>query len=341
MNVENSKKKPIQLDLPALDDDRAERKRVLNVLAQRRYRRRKKEEIQDLEREVRRNKRTPRPAGGTPKSTTLCQPGDVSLAVASDTHEWAPSLESTDFIIDPNNTYPDHYQAACFDSMLLNMSNMNPAFSLPSLTSSPSPVSSSDSWRQSNGLPHPDFPIFDEVFDFPDETHLPMLELNLLRGAMSVAQRLNVDSVIWSLDANSPFHNSSPELYVHLPPNLQPTPLQLAKAHHPVLDILPWPSVRERLIMVFAQPMALRPPAAKSPTALVDLVYDLEDSAEGIRIWGDDPYLDHNWEVGKKFFSNWWWALDSQVVNRSNQLRKERGATLLGADQGRDIEEIE
>jgi len=225
--------------------------------------------------------------------------------------------------------------------MNLNMSNMNPAFSLPSLTSSTSPVSSSDSWGQSNGLSRPDFPIFDEVLDFPDETHLPMLELNLLRGAISVAQRLNVDSVIWSLDANSPFHNSSPELYVHLPPNLQPTPLQLSKAHHPVFDILPWPSVRQRLIMVFSQPMALRPPAAKSPTALVDLVYDLEDSAEGIRIWGDDPYVDHNWEVGKKFFSNWWWALDSQVVNRSNQLRKERGATLLGTDQGRGIEEIE
>jgi len=56
MTVENSKRKPAQLDLPALDDDPAERKRVLNVLAQRRYRRKKKEEIQDLEREVRRNR---------------------------------------------------------------------------------------------------------------------------------------------------------------------------------------------------------------------------------------------------------------------------------------------
>lgn len=82
--------------------------------------------------------------------------------------------------------------------------------------------------------------------------------------------------------------------------------------------------------MVLSQPIDSRPPNAASPTALVDFVYDLEDSAEGVRIWGDDPYSDQSWEIGEKVFQNWWWALDAVVLKRSNDMRRSRGARLLG-----------
>lgn len=35
----------------------------------------------------------------------------------------------------------------------------------------------------------------------------------------------------------------------------------------------------------------------------MDFVYDIEDSAEGVRIWGDDPCEWRNWELGEKVSS--------------------------------------
>jgi len=79
-----------------------------------------------------------------------------------------------------------------------------------------------------------------------------------------------------------------------------------------------------------SQPPELRPPSAASPMALVDLVYDIEDSAEGVRISGSDPYSDRNWEVGEKVFKSWWWCFDKDIIRRSNELRASRGAPMLG-----------
>lgn len=62
----------------------------------------------------------------------------------------------------------------------------------------------------------------------------------------------------------------------------------------------------------------------------MDLAYDIEDSAEGIRIFGPDPYSDSNWEIGEKVFRSWWWAFDRDVIRRSNELRVSRGAPPLG-----------
>ncbi|KAK6366902.1 hypothetical protein LTS17_010453 [Exophiala oligosperma] len=209
---------------------------------------------------------------------------------------------------------------------------------------------------------------------FPDDMHLQVPELALLRGCMSIAQRLQIQDLIWSLTSESPFPlssatpttmdaatvsgngrslGSSPTttststaiLYGHLPPNLRPTAAQLSIPHHPAIDLLPWPSVRDRLIHVLAQPIEYRPLGAKSPTALVDFVYDIEDPAEGVRITGSDPQDPRNWEVGEKVFRGWWWCFDREIVKRTNELRRARGvssplgvvggSTTLGTGAGR------
>ena len=64
--------------------------------------------------------------------------------------------------------------------------------------------------------------------------------------------------------------------------------------------------------------------------ALLEFVYDLEDSAEGVRISGDDPSSENNWELGEKIFKSWWWIFDRDIIRRSNQLRTARGAPALG-----------
>ena len=209
---------------------------------------------------------------------------------------------------------------------------------LPSLPGSPFMTSdpSSDSNSQAVSLTTFSSPgsskTSDTSYTFPDEAHLNVLELNLMRGAMAIARRLNMSHLIWSLTSTSPFSDPSLALtrFDHLPQNLRPTVAQMTQPHHPVIDLLPWPKVRDKLIMMFSQPIEQRPPSAASPSALVELVYDIEDSAEGVRIWGDDPYSDQSWEVGEKVFSNWWWAFDTDVIRRSNEMRRSRGARLLG-----------
>jgi hypothetical protein len=74
-------------------------------------------------------------------------------------------------------------------------------------------------------------------------------------------------------------------------------------------------------------------PAGPSPTGsrLVDFIYDMENTAEGLMIWGPDPYDEGSWEVGQVLFERWWFVFDQAVVERSNRLRRQRGAPPLRA----------
>ncbi|EEY14746.1 conserved hypothetical protein [Verticillium alfalfae VaMs.102] len=81
-------------------------------------------------------------------------------------------------------------------------------------------------------------------------------------------------------------------------------------------------------------PEAMRPPGARDALAPIQFAYDLEDEAEGVRIWGGDPYDATGWEVGQTFFERWWFIFDRDVVAQSNRLREIRGrcaAALEGA----------
>jgi hypothetical protein len=91
-----------------------------------------------------------------------------------------------------------------------------------------------------------------------------------------------------------------------LPENLRSVAAQLTIPHHPILDLLPWQSVREKLICILSMPSELRPPVAeeadegvafhfqipnasspstsnsvKQGSAIVSLVHDLNDYEHG------------------------------------------------------------
>ncbi|CAK7202459.1 hypothetical protein SEUCBS139899_005182 [Sporothrix eucalyptigena] len=195
----------------------------------------------------------------------------------------------------------------------------------------------------------------------PDSYFLPVTELTLLRAVMRISARLGCTEAMWQIDGQSPFHigsqkkdkncnngsdaddeHSDTELAAQnharneanlalLPPNWRPTHAQRYMPHHPALDILPWPSVREKLIGLFNLPLHERPPIAADPLALVHLIYDLEDSAEGLRIWGSDPYDPTCWEVGQLVFERWWFIFDREIIEQSNRWRDLRGAARLRA----------
>jgi hypothetical protein len=198
-------------------------------------------------------------------------------------------------------------------------------------------------------------------FNFPDDRLLEVPSLTLLNAAMKVAQRLNVTELIWDMTAISPFFqrnvsqlpstslpsldslDSSPEKssassaqmtdlpeFDELPSHLQPTSTQRLIPHHPILDLLPWPGARDKLIQVFNLPIEMRPRSAQDQLGLVRLVYDMEDpGGEGVNIRGQDPFSPVEWEIGQLMFERWWWAFESSVVESSNCLRRKRGESAL------------
>lgn len=165
-------------------------------------------------------------------------------------------------------------------------------------------------------------------YSFPYSYTLPVNELTLFRGFLRIAARLGCQNNLWDINAHSPFSDPASSIS-HLPQTWQPTTAQILIPHHPILDLLPWPSVRENIIRVLTLPEEVRPPIAKSATALVQFVYDLKDNAEGIRIWGGDTYDPASWEVGQLLFERWWFIFDREIVAQSNMWRDLRGAARL------------
>lgn len=166
--------------------------------------------------------------------------------------------------------------------------------------------------------------------DFPDSYLLPVNELTLLKAFFRISSRIgNNTNDIWSLDCISPFAlggGTSPD---KLPLAWRPTNTQRNVPHHPVFDFLPWPGARDRIIMILSLPDAARPPGARGPMAMVNFVYDFEDSAEGVRIYGSDPYDPGSWEVGQLLFERWWFLFDREIIANSNRWRQIRGAPPL------------
>jgi hypothetical protein len=148
---------------------------------------------------------------------------------------------------------------------------------------------------------------------------------------MRIATRIGSTENLWSLGTISSFYLNTTSTYDSLPEVLRPTNAQIMIPHHPLIDFLPWPSVRDRLLAIAALPAEARPPSAAGDLWFLNFAYDLEDNSEGVRINGGDPYDPESWEVGQKLFEGWWFVFDRRVVDRSNKWRKLRGAPLLTA----------
>lgn len=88
---------------------------------------------------------------------------------------------------------------------------------------------------------------------FPDSYLLPVSEFDLMRAFSRIAARLGCNSNMFDLHARSSFGDSSTAV-AHLPQSWQPTAAQILIPHHPILDFLPWPSVRERIIYTLTLP---------------------------------------------------------------------------------------
>ncbi|UNI21969.1 hypothetical protein JDV02_007907 [Purpureocillium takamizusanense] len=339
-------KAPPPLDVPDIEDDAAERKRILNVLAQRRYREKKR---------LRRSGKDGRQARGSTSKTaepSTTAVDDISEEIAEDAIE---TVSSSPLI---STTTAGLAIGIGVDLGLGNWDPLNdPALSsiLPETESLPGfltdETSAEEGFTQSNdfnavpGIISDMFPpaVFNtspSSFDttsstsssdmsFPDTYLLPVHELTLLRAMLRIANRIGCKEQLWSLDALSPFNRGNATPLEQLPVAWRPTASQVLVPHHPLLDFLPWPGVRDRIIGIMSLPDDARPPNAVGPLALVNFAYDFEDNAEGVRIYGADPYDPSCWEVGQVLFERWWFIFDRNVIENSNRWRRLRGAPPL------------
>ncbi|MCJ1374007.1 hypothetical protein MMC20_005237 [Loxospora ochrophaea] len=371
------------LALPSLTDDPSERRRLLNVLAQRRYRNRKRARLATLESQLQNssNDTASVTASSIPEDEDETQVQDLSSNFEPEIGNFLDpnSIEFNDADTgSPQSRLPHHLS---FDSSALtgldqsftpslsldfglgSLNGIDPTgfgmsegdFSLaqeyPDQAQSSSEATQDNPFHPSRGSSSstgerraPTRNMLSAPDSFADETFINAPELSLLHAHSTIVQRIQLYGCkieLWNLHSTSPFyqlHNPPLPTSPLLPSNYHPTPLQKRFKHHPVLDLLPWPSVRSRILYVLnLLPVDMRPPVAREDNmanVIMRLILDMKDSVGGIRVQGTDPFDETNWELGQQFFENWWWAFDINVVRNSNLLRRRRGEGVLRLGTG-------
>lgn len=158
----------------------------------------------------------------------------------------------------------------------------------------------------------------------PDPANLVVVVPNNIRECRNTLQQLFAPLIEVPIISDTATHLTTlTTMAPTLPAALKPTQLQLSTPHHAYIDLLPSPSLRDRLI-------AIGP--ANSNTFLMEvctLVCDIEDTGQMI-VWGEDWLNEFSWEFSAAVLERWGgWLLTSEWGQRANFWRRQRGAQIL------------
>ncbi|KAK1446656.1 hypothetical protein CCUS01_12289 [Colletotrichum cuscutae] len=153
---------------------------------------------------------------------------------------------------------------------------------------------------------------------------IPLVQFNLFRGLMENMRTLGITMpMICDDDCVSPF-GSDPMYNVNtawnVPYFLKPTETQLTTIHHPWLDFLPLPRMRDNLIKAGDD--------WDDEALCLDMVGDGDapSGKGGMILWGE-PWDPNSWEVTEDFVEKWRWILEGceEIIRSSNYWRAKRG----------------
>ena len=99
------------------------------------------------------------------------------------------------------------------------------------------------------------------------------------------------------------------------PRALVPTALQTSIPHQPFVDLLPFPSIRTKILQ------------AGSLISPKEMWNDLSDG--GVKVWGRTPWEEKGWEFGESFIVKWWFLLDDEILSTANFWRGTRDEPML------------
>ncbi|KAF2249581.1 hypothetical protein BU26DRAFT_540745 [Trematosphaeria pertusa] len=157
---------------------------------------------------------------------------------------------------------------------------------------------------------------------------LGLVQLNVLRALIVNIDVLGFSAAEMHDDALSPFSTAGPWHTAHtknqLPAALMPTSLQRSVCHHPWLDLLPIPQLRDNLLR------------ASLPLDEDELCHDLcgfRSAAEGLSgviVW-KDPWDPTGWEITGTFLRRWGGMLKEcwGLFQSTNYWRARRGESRL------------
>lgn len=144
-------------------------------------------------------------------------------------------------------------------------------------------------------------------------------QYSIFRAILSNASILAlVPSLILDDNAVSPYtiFNPFPRPVESQTHTLSPTDLQLSTLHHPYIDVIASPSLRDNILS-----------ALLSDEQEEWLCVDLH--CNGFSVWGSQPWSPFSWEASQGFVSRWGWLLDHDTIRYSNFWRAERGESPL------------
>jgi hypothetical protein len=155
---------------------------------------------------------------------------------------------------------------------------------------------------------------------------LTLIKFNIFRALMTNDQTLGLDKQWLQCVAVSPFyqsHETTKESMQNCPVNLKPTSLQCNVEHHPWIDLLPDPIMRNNILL-------LGDNYDDEP-----LCHDIVDNrhgkqSESLIVWGDPSRLE-SWEIGEDFYKKWFLILQGchGLFRATNNWRAKRGEPKL------------
>lgn len=154
-----------------------------------------------------------------------------------------------------------------------------------------------------------------ELFD-AQLPHSPLADSHfIILTDMTACAALAVIAQCLDLDCQSRpgFHIKA--LVTNLPSAIAPTQLQTIVPHKSYLDMLPWASLRDKLL--------------KSLSVINEEEFMADMRSGSLRAWGNVPWDPMGWEVSEEFARRWWFLIDEGIVRTSNFWRAQRGETPL------------
>jgi hypothetical protein len=163
---------------------------------------------------------------------------------------------------------------------------------------------------------------------------LVLVKFNVFRAMFSNGRMLGFSTAREYFDddslssfAKSTDGKASPVSLPSLPLALRPTHIQCEIAHHPSLDLLPDPQMRDNLIQASG--------TYDEDQFCADLygMFNCSRGRSGLIIWGE-PWDPSGWEVTESFSKHWGWALRGcdELLRATNHWRKKRGENSLQFD---------
>ncbi|KAF7538689.1 hypothetical protein G7054_g2702 [Neopestalotiopsis clavispora] len=368
-------KPPPILEVPDINEDAQERKRILNVLAQRRYRQRKRQKKQDeaaeneestcedsvdFEGAVQDTLQAMSPhikvertgsSENTPSSEPPSHLGEPSMAAFDMAPEWSSyslSPASSDYLLAPGDDpaaaethipYTTSGYLPNVTGVATQSYNIDPNLYMDTSSS----YSYVDDYPSSQACAGEEAAL--SSYAFPESYPISMPELKVLQAFFQLATKLTYnESPVWQLRAPSPFDDaaSMPDISgIRLPPPMgMTTPI---KKEGPcqnflVIDFPLWSSVRHRLIGVLPLPGTTGSSFSvdDSRQVVVNLLYGMTGDSRGVRIWSNAP---HNvyMQACQVFSEGWKSDYDVQSVGQASSWKSTSDDGEVSYDQAQVV----